>query len=206
MSNDQLISISEASKMLGISNWTLRRYSKDIIEPVTTQGNHRRYRLSDIEQLQGVPSKDTGRNNTTLVYVRVSSHDQKKNGDLDRQKARVLQHSIEKGYGVKYIYEEVGSGLNDNRSKLHQLFKLVTNKEINRVVVEHKDRLTRFNYKIYEVFFKSYGVEIDVIDEELNKSFEEELVQDIISVMSSYSARLYGKRSHRNKVKNNENT
>lgn len=198
---DKLISIGKASTLLGITKWTLRRYPKDVITPIITPKGHRKYKLSDIHRLQHVYTSDLIID-AVAVYVRVSSHDQKKHGDLDRQKARVLQYAVESKYTVVYILDEVGSGLNDNRTKLHKLFKLVTEKKINRVIVEHKDRLTRFNFKMYEVFFKSHGVEIEVIDTELNKTFEEELTSDIVSLMASFSARLYGKRSSKNREKN----
>lgn len=92
--------------------------------------------------------------------------------------------------------------MNDGRIKLHKLFALVSDKKINKVIVEHRDRLTRFNFKVYEAFFKSHGVTIEVIDKELNKTFEQELTSDIISLMASFSARLYGKRSSKNREKN----
>lgn len=205
MISDKLLTIKTAAELLGITTITLKRYSEKTIKPILTEGGHRRYRFSDIQKLKGEKVSNKDNNNIVCCYVRVSSHDQKKNGDLERQKSRVLQYAIEHKYQIDYIFEEVGSGLNDNRYKLNKLFELVINKDICKVIVEHKDRLTRFNYKVYETFFKSYNVEIEVIEEELNKSFEDELVKDMISLMSSFSARIYGKRSHRNKVKN-ENT
>lgn len=185
-----LISVTKASEMLGVGKQTLRRYPEDILKPLYTPKGHRRYRLSDIEQLQGKIIRSNERK--VAVYVRVSSQDQKKHGDLDRQKARVLEHCIKNNYAVSNILDEVGSGLNDNRKKLHILLDLVGKREITKVVIEHKDRLTRFNFEILRVLFKSHGVEIEVIDIELNKTFEEELVSDIVSLMSSFSARLYG--------------
>jgi len=83
----------------------------------------------------------------------------------------------------------------DTRSKLQQLFKLVSEKKIDKVVVEHKDRLTRFNFEFLSQFFGSYGVEIEWVDDVLAKSFENELVEDMLSLMSSFSNKIYGKRS-----------
>ena len=101
------------------------------------------------------------------------------------------------------IIMEFGSGLNDNRKKLKDLFKLVSTNKISKVVIEHKDRLTRFNYQIFEYFFSNYGVSIECVEKILPKSFENELVEDILTIMMSYSAKIYGKRSHQNK--NHEN-
>ena len=92
-----------------------------------------------------------------------------------------------------------GSGLNDKRKGFIKLCDLVVNGKINKVVIEHKDRLTRFNFEIIKKLAKGFNVDIEVIDIELNKTFEEELASDIVSLMASFSARLYGKRSSRNR-------
>ena len=85
-----------------------------------------------------------------------------------------------------------------------QLFKLAKEKKINRVVVEHRDRLCRFNYNIYKQYFDLCGVEIEWAEETLPKSFEDELVEDMLSLLSSFSAKIYGKRSSQNRKKNRD--
>lgn len=72
---------------------------------------------------------------------------------------------------------------------------------IKKVVVEHSDRLTRFNYKLVELLFTSHGVQVECIEEVLGKSFEDELVKDMLTLMASFSAKIYGKRSHQNRKK-----
>ena len=129
------------------------------------------------------------------IYCRVSSHDQKQKGDLERQVGRVSSYCIKNKYHIIQTYEEVGSGMNDNRPKLKQLFKLVKEKQIDKVIIEHKDRLTRFNFEFLKQFFISHNVEIVWINEVLGKTYEEELVEDMLSLMSSFSNRIYGKRS-----------
>lgn len=192
-----LISIGNAAKQLGVSQNCLRAYPKEIVSPVETPGGHRRYRLSDIKKLQGIFSFENSE--SACIYCRVSSQDQKVKGDLDRQKARLLDYVTKNSIIVTDILEEVGSGMNDNRPKLKKLFNLINSKKISKVIVEHKDRLTRFNFEVLSEYFLSHGVSITVLNKELDKSFEEELTQDIISLMTSFSARLYGKRSHKNK-------
>lgn len=194
---DKLISIAKASEILGVNKWTLRRYPEATLPVHFTPKGHRRYLLSDVLSLLG--KQPTENINETAIYCRVSSQDQKNHGDLERQKGRVLEYCVNKKYNVTYIFEEVGSGLNDNRKKFHNLLDVITERKISKVVVEHKDRLTRFNFEIIKKLAKGFGVEIEVIDVELNKTFEEELVSDIVSLMASFSARLYGKRSSRNK-------
>jgi len=204
MNEDKLVNLDVATEMLGVSKETLRNWDDSgKFKSVRTEGNHRRYKLKDILDYLGIVKSKEEQSNSTAVYCRVSSHDQKQKGDLERQKGRVLEHCINKGYVVSSILEEVCSGMNDNRPKLKKLFELVKTRKINRVVVEHKDRLTRFMFKIFEDFFNSYDVEIEVIAQKRNQSFEDELVEDMISLMSSFSAKIYGKRSgERRKEKN----
>lgn len=197
---DRLISIKQACELLGVNAWTLRRYPEEVLPAHRTPKGHRRFLMSDVLKLQG-KQLDSNTTSKVAIYCRVSSQDQKNKGDLDRQKCRVLEYCVKKKYEVGFILDEVGSGLNDNRKKFHNLLDLITNKKINKVVVEHKDRLTRFNFEIIKKLAKGFSVDIEVIDVELNKTFEEELVSDIVSLMASFSARLYGKRSSRNKNK-----
>lgn len=199
---DRLIGIKETCKILGIKEWSLRRYPEDKLPVHRTPKGHRRYLLSDVMSLLG---KTLVENKVGVaIYCRVSSQDQKSHGNLDRQKCRVLEYCVKNKYEVLYVLEDVGSGLNDNRKKFHSLLDLIIEKKINKVVVEHKDRLTRFNFEIIKKLAKGSNVEIEVIDVELNKTFEEELVSDIVSLMASFSARLYGKRNSRNKNENNK--
>lgn len=191
--------------MLSVSRWTLRKWelSEELV-PIKTTGGHRRYKLSDINKLIGVFELSAEANpEIVAVYLRVSSHGQKAQGDLDRQKSRVLEECLKKKYNVEYIFAEVDSGMNDNRSKLKRLFQLVRSHLINRVVIEHRDRLTRFNYSYLEAFFGSHGVAIEVLEETLPKSYQAELVEDIISLMASMSAKIYGKRSAEKRKKRN---
>lgn len=173
---EKLISINDAAKMLGISHWSLRRYSEDAIKPVYTEGGHRRYKLSDILKLQCVVEQE--KEQSVAIYCRVSTSDQKNKGDLTRQKERLVEYCVQNKLKIEYIFEEVGSGLNDKRKKLRELFELVSKNKISKVIIEHKDRLTRFNYNIFEFFINSYGVTIDCVEAVLPKSFENELVTD----------------------------
>lgn len=205
MSQERLVGIREASRLLNVGVSTLRYWeSVGKMESLRTKGGHRRYRLNDIERLQGLVNSQN--DNVTAVYCRVSSHDQKKKGDLERQKGRVLSFCVEKEFDVKYVYEEVSSGMLDTRNKLLALFKLAENRKINRVVVEHKDRLTRFMFNIFKVFFSSYAVEIVWVEDTLPKSYEAELVEDILSLLASFSAKIYGKRSGERRKKSENNS
>ena len=193
--NDKLINITEAAKQLGVSIDCLRKWDKNgKLVPQRTSGGHRRYKQSEITKLQGNEVQEDNED-ITAIYCRVSSQDQKKNGDLDRQKARLFEYCTKQKYKVEHCFDEVCSSMKGTRPKLKQLFKLIEKKKINRVVIEHKDRLTRFMYDIFVQYFSSHGVEIECVEEVLPKSFENELVEDMLSLLSSFSSRIYGKRS-----------
>lgn len=129
------------------------------------------------------------------MYCRVSSHDQKKSGDLERQVGRVTTHCADKGYKVVKVFQEVGSGMSDTQPKLNRLFKMVNANEVDRVVVEFKDHLVRFGFSYLQTYFASHGVTVEWVGEVLGKTYEEELVEDILTLMSSFSSRIYGRRS-----------
>jgi len=194
----QLVSIGKASELLGVSIMTLRRWeAQGKIHPVYTQNGHRRYKVADIEEANGsVSSKSEIR---VAVYCRTSSHEQKQKGDMERQLGRVLQYCVEKKYHVIETFEEVGSGMSDTRPKLQKLFKLVEEKKLDKVIVEHKDRLSRFMVEFLRAYFGSHNVEIEWMSEILGTTYEQELVSDILSLMSSFSARIYGRRSAENR-------
>lgn len=192
---ENLITIREASKQLSVSKKSLHGWDKSgKLVAVRTSGGHRRYRQSDIDTIKGCLSKEENQK-VACVYCRVSSQDQKKNGDLDRQKARLLEYTSLRNYKVEYIFDEVCSGMKVNRPKLNQVFKLIEEKKINCVVIEYKDRLTRFMFGIFERYFNSHGVKIECVEEVFPKSFENELVEDMLSLLSSFSSKIYGKRS-----------
>ena len=189
------VTIRQAADQLGLHPDTLRKWDREgRIIAVRTPGGHRRYLPSQIKALLGQEEQEKREKNRVAVYCRVSSHDQKQKGDLERQVGRVLSHCVTKKYEVVQVFEEVGSGMSDERPKLKRLFKLVESGQIDRVVVEHKDRLCRFMFQFLVDYFASHGVQIEWVDEVLGKSYEEELVEDILSLMSSFSAKIYGKR------------
>lgn len=205
---EKLRTIKEAAEQLGVSKRSLQGWDNNgKLKAVRTEGGHRRYRQSDLDKLKGVLESEQ-KEKKVAVYCRVSSQDQKKSGDLDRQKARVLEHCVNQQYVVGFVFDEVCSGMKSNRPQLKKLFKLVFQQKIDRVVVEYKDRLTRFQFNIFVEFFRSHGVDVEVIEEVLPKSFEAELVEDMLSLLSSFSSRIYGKRSgerRKKKVKDDGN-
>lgn len=192
---ERLITVSDAANQLGVTKKTLQVWDGEgKLVALRTAGGHRRYRQSDIEKLQGIKHDNVERN-LIAVYARVSSQDQKQKGDLDRQKARLLEYCAAKEYKVTAILVDVCSGMKAKRPYLKQLFRLVAEHKIDRVVIEYKDRLCRFMFEVFEAFFNSHGVEIECVEEVFPKSFENELVEDMLSLLSSFSSKIYGKRS-----------
>ena len=95
---------------------------------------------------------------------------------------------------VTYIIKDVGSRLNDNRSGFVKLTDLIISHKINKLIIEHKDRLTRFKFKFIKKMFESYGCEVIVING-MDVSDTEELAADMMSLLASFSSKFYGKRS-----------
>ena len=205
--NKPLYSIGDASKLLGVSIETLRNWDKlRVLIPIKTVGGHRRYRQDDIDRFKGDKILNETNINEVSIYRRVSNQDQKKSGDLDRQQSRLLKYCMDNDLKVTYIFDEVCSGMRPVRPKLKKLFTLIEQRKINKVVVEYKDRLTRFMFDVFKRYFNSYGVEIILVERVLPKSFENELVEDMLSLLSSFSSRIYGKRSaERRKLKKVKN-
>lgn len=168
-----------------------------------TSGGHRRYDEEDvIKYRDGKVTRPelTHLNNSVTLYVRVSSHDQKKNGDLDRQKGRLVDYSTKKGYVIAQVRQEVASGVNDNRRQLKYALNDIIRGHSNIVIVENKDRLTRFGFNYLKMLIESHNGRIEFVNKsELNDNFYCDLVQDLVVIMTSFSAKIYGKRSKRNK-------
>lgn len=168
-----ILTISEAAEILGVSDETLRLWERDgKLSPSYTEGGHRRYQRIDIEKLAGIyvePIKEKA-TNRVAIYCRVSSHEQKAKGDLERQVGRMTSEALKRKYNIIAIFDEVGSGMNDNRKKLQKLFELVEKKEIDVVLIEHKDRLSRFCFNYLVSYFKSYNVRVEWTDEILGQT------------------------------------
>ncbi len=127
------------------------------------------------------------------IYVRVSSSENKSN--LDAQAERLQQFAIAKGYTIYKVVKEIGSGLNDSRP---QLEKLLLEKEYNILIVEHKDRLTRFGFRYLQLFCQEQGKTIEVVN--YQEDTKEDLIQDFTSIITSFCARIYGLRRSKRKT------
>lgn len=196
------ISIGEVSKILGVTPKTIRLWEEQgKIHPERTPNGHRRYDRNEIIRLSkfyGKIRNETEQNERrTIAYARVSSHDQKE--DLKRQIE--LLESFCAANGWQYvIIQDLGSGLNYDKRGLKNLIKQICDGDIERLVITHKDRLLRFGSEIIFSLCENYNVEVVILNKgEIQPSFEEELVGDVLEIITVFSARLYGARSHKNK-------
>jgi putative resolvase len=187
------ISIGKAAKELGVTRETLRRWEEDgkIVAERTPKG-HRRYDQAAL--LQVVPKKSFDEKRT-VAYARVSSHDQKE--DLVRQIA-VLE-SFCASHGWKFeVLQDLGSGLNYGKKGLKRLIKEICLRSVERLVITHKDRLLRFGAELIFSLCEQFGVEVIIVNQSENSTFEDDLVQDVLEIITVFSARLYGSRSRKN--------
>src|SRR5262245_44045765 len=188
----RFIKIGEAAKLLGISIQTLRRWEirGELLPDRKTSGQTRYY---NVDKLLGL--KNIG-NDVTIAYARVSSHDQKE--DLSRQAKLLSSYCIAHGWNYEVI-QDLGSGMNYRKKGLRRLLELVLDRKSRRLVLTHKDRFLRFGAELVFALCEACQIEIVIINQGEDTSFEEELAQDVLEIITVFSARLYGARSHKNK-------
>jgi len=183
--------MKEASKLLGVHIRTIQKWDREgKIRCVRTIGGKRRVPESEIKRILGIHER-----RKIVGYARVSSHTQK--DDLERQIELIKSYARERDWEIE-VLKDIGSGLREDRRNFQKLLRMVMNKEVSKVVVAYPDRLTRFGFRILQEFFRSYGTEIVVVNHE-EKSPHEELVEDLISIISHFAGELYGMRSHKYK-------
>jgi len=186
----------EVCQRLGISYSTLSRWVREgRIKAIRTAGGKFRVPESEVRRIaEGLPmSKEI----KAVVYARVNSSDQK--SDLERQIQYLTQYCSSKGYRVVDVLSDVASGLKTDRRGLLKLFNYVVNRQVDVVVITYRDRLTRFGFEYLEYFFNQYGVRIEVVFREEPKDVYQELVEDLIEIITSFAEKLYGMRSHKKK-------
>jgi excisionase family DNA binding protein len=185
----------EASLLLGITVRHIQRLDEEgKIKCIRTTGGRRRIPESEIKRIL-----DEKRPKALAIYARVSSHEQKQKGDLLRQIEKIKANFPIIEYEAVYEITDVSSGLNDKRKGLLKLISLAQEEKISDVAITFKDRLTRFGYHYLEQFFSSLGVKIHVLDCPDKETLEQELVKDMLAVVTSFSGKLYGMRSHKKK-------
>lgn len=201
--NKEWYKSGEVAKMLGVVPKTILNYKDAGLIIMRLDEDTNRWYLSKAELIKLLRKKDLLYEEEVLklpvIYARVSSNDQKVKGDLDRQIEKLENYCKKCGDFSYTIYSDVGSGLNAKRSGLNKLIDHVMMNSVSIVYVTYRDRLTRFGFEYLAKFFKYFGTEIVVIDDIDDKSVQEELVDDMISLVASFSGRLHGMRSSKKK-------
>lgn len=189
----RMASIQEAAEFLGVAQQTLRRWEREgkLLPDERTPGGNRRYDLARLRPERfRAPAKLR-----TIAYARVSSHDQK--DDLERQKQVLELYCARQGWTFE-VLSDLGSGMNYHKKGLKRLLDDVVEGRIGRLVITHKDRLLRFGAELVFAICAAKGVEVVILNQGEDTSFEEDLAKDVLEIITVFSARLYGSRSRKN--------
>jgi len=193
---EKLLKPREFCEVVGISYSTLKQWVREgRVRVLRTSTGRWRIPYSEVERVLGLkPEKKEVR---AVIYARVSSSDQE--SDLERQVQYLTEYCASKGYKVIDMLSDVASGLKTSRRGLMKLLDYVVSRQVDVVVVTYRDRLTSFGFEYLEYFFNKYGVRIDTAFGEEPRDSYQELVEDLIEVVTSFAGKLYGMRSHRKK-------
>ena len=189
--------LKDFAELLGVSVKTLQRWDRDgILKANRTPTDRRYYTYDQYLQFKGIKTKNDRRD--IVIYARVSTRNQK--DDLQNQVDFLKQFCNAKGMIVNQCIEDFGSGLNYNRKKWNKLLDDVMENRIKTIIITNKDRFIRFGYDWFEKFCEKFNTKIIIVNNE-TLSPNEELVQDIISILHVFSCRLYGLRKYKNQIK-----
>ena len=176
----------EICKLLKITPTTLNRWIKE--GKIQYQKINSRKFLYDIDSI--IKPIETERIN--ILYSRVSNSNQKQ--DLKRQTELIKSYMIAKGIIPDLIFEEIASGMNENRKQLNEIIDLIINKKIEKIYITYKDRLTRFGFDYFKNLCEKFNTEIIIINGTQEEDFQTELTQDLISIIHHFSMKLYSNR------------
>ncbi len=189
----KLLRVSKAAHELGLHPFTVRKWIKQGKIHAVWVGQEARVPRSEIERLVG--KSDGG---LLVLYGRVSGQGQK--DDLDTQLARLQAWAkAERAGKPTLVLSDIGSGLKASRKHLQRLLKLVVEDQVAEIAITYGDRLTRFGQEYLQVLFDSFGVILTVLEPGEEKTPEQELTDDLLALIASFSGRLYGMRSHKQK-------
>jgi predicted site-specific integrase-resolvase len=194
MTTRRMVSIKEAAECLGVVPQTLRRWEREgkLMPDERTPGGRRRYDLARLRPGQFHAPSAAGK---TVAYARVSSHDQK--DDLERQKQVLEMYCARQGWTFEVV-SDLGSGINYRKKGLKRLLDDIIEGNVSRLVLTHKDRLLRFGAELVFALCEAKHVEVVILNQGEDTTFEEDLAKDVLEIITVFSARLYGARSPKN--------
>ncbi len=188
------VGIGRAAAELGVSRDTLRRWeSAGKIEVERSPSGHRRY---DLAQLRGLVPAKSASSRVTIADARVSNQNQKK--EL-KQQVRILESFCTEQSWTFEVIQDVGSGMNYRKSGLRTLIQRICQGDVGRLVMTHRDRLVRLGIELIFSLCEHFGTEIVVINASSLADFEDEIAEDVMEIITIFSARLYGSRNSKNK-------
>ncbi len=192
MKKKEFLSAGEAARALGVSVKTIQRWDKAGLLPVIrTATNQRRIPVETVHHLL----KGQGKALRCAIYARVGSRKQEHEGHLTRQVERLQEVARERGYQVVALIAEQASSLNERRRGMKRLLHLIEQQEIDVVLIEYPDRLVRFGFGYLEETFRWKQVRLEVGEPPQVQTPTEELVADLLSIVTVFSARFYGSRA-----------
>src|SRR6266566_8183720 len=192
MKNKRLLHPKEAAYELGVSTKTIHRWDEaGKLRTVRTIGNQRRIPIEEIWRLRALGK----RAERCVLYARVSSVRQEQDGHLARQTARLREAATSRGYEVVQMITEQASSLNERRKGMKKLLSLIGEQAVDVVVIEYPERLVRFGFGYLEQAFSWKDVRLEVLDPPKHQEPTEELIQDMLTIVTVFAGRLYGQRA-----------
>lgn len=191
MNYDGYLSHKELEKIFKVNRFTLFNWrKKGLIDFIKINSKTILYKKESVQKLLQ-SNQDKKRKN--VIYCRVSNTKQK--DDLQKQKQILQDYTNSLGIIVDTILSEIASGMNEERKEFNKLINMVVNEEVDAVYISYKDRLTRFGFKYFENLFSIFGTKIIVINNEINQeSFEQEMIDDLTSIIHHFSMKMYSNR------------
>ena len=188
-------SSKDVTKILGVTAQTLRNWDKvGKLKPSYTKSNGYRYYSEDVI-LSYTQERKTKKDVNVVLYARVSS--KKQQDDLERQISNLKEYAKDK-YEKYDVISDIGSGINYEKPGLKKLIEMINKKQVDVIVVLYKDRLLRYGFELVEYFAKLNNVKIEVIDK-IDKNQDQELVEDLVQIITVFSCKLQGKRKKKTK-------
>ena len=189
---------AEAAKYLGFKVKTLQKWDREgrLIPAYRTKTNRRVYTQSQLDEFIGLRTQDT--RTRIIAYCRVSSTAQKP--DLANQLEVMKAYCIKAGLSEVEYVSEIGGGLNFERKKFLEIMDAVERYEVKMLIIAHKDRLARFGFEYFRHFLAKHNCELVILNDE-KMSPEQEMVEDLMTIIHCFSSRLYGLRNYRKSLK-----
>lgn len=189
----------EVLELLKVHRVTLNRYVREGKIRVTKMSNGR-YEYNDDDVYSFIGRRKEKHGTKIISYSRVSTQSQKE--QLKEQTIRIYDSCVARGITLDEQFEDVGSGMSSERKNFDKICQMIFKGEVDTLVIENKDRLTRFGFDIFEKFFKYFGTDILVLNDRIeNKTYEQELTEDLISVIHYFTMKSYSHRRKLNKLR-----